>query len=202
MLALIAEDAGRWDEAAELVAEVERRRPSMGLDQEPHPHWLPHLLARLRLMSHEGDPQTIPFARLIDDFMRPMVHRQAQGILTVSVLMGEVALEQGEVASARRWCDEALRALAEWPDAGVFGRRAKALKDALDRRVMAEPITPAEQRVLELLPTHLSNADIAERLCLSKATVKAHLRAIYRKLEAASRAEAVAKARELGVLRR
>ena len=48
---------------------------------------------------------------------------------------------------------------------------------------MAEPITPAEQRVLELLPTHLSNADIADRLCLAKATVKAHLRAIYRKLE-------------------
>ena len=92
--------------------------------------------------------------------------------------------------------------LAAYPDAGIFGRRAKALKDALDRRVMAEPITPAEQRVLELLPTHLTYAELAARLFLSKATVKSHLRAIYRKLEVASRTEAVARAREIGVLKR
>ena len=88
VLALIAEDDGRWDEAASLVAEVERRRPSMGLDQEPHPHWLPHLLARLRLMSHDGDPQTIAFARRIDDFTRLMLYHGPQGILTASVLLG------------------------------------------------------------------------------------------------------------------
>ena len=76
--------------------------------------------------------------------------------------------------------------LAEWPDAGMFGRRAKQLKDALERRVMAEPITPAEQRVLELLPTHLTVASLADRLFLAPATVKAHLRAIYRKLEAST----------------
>ena len=202
LLALIAEDAGRWDEAADLVAEIERRRPSMGLDEKPHPHWMPHLLARLRLLSHRGDPETIAFARLIDDFTRAMVHEGAQGVLVSSVLLGEVALEQGEMVLARGCCDAALRTLGEWPDAGVFGRRAKALKDALDRRVMAEPITPAEQRVLELLPTHLTIGHLAEQLFLSKSTVKTHLRAIYRKLEVGTREEAVERARELGVLRR
>jgi len=202
MVAHIAEDDGRWDEAAELLTEVERRRPSMGLDQEPHPHWLPHLLARLRLMSHQGDPDTIAFVRLIDDFARPMVGQTASGILVVGVLLGEVALEQGDVVTARRWCDEALGALAEWPDAGVFGKRAKALKDALERRVMAEPITPAEQRVLELLPTRLTVAHLADRLFLSQPTVKAHLRAIYRKLEVGTREAAVERARELGLLKR
>ena len=195
MLALIAEDDGRWGEAAGLVAEIERRRPSMGLDQEPHPHWLPHLLARLRLMSHRGDPETIAFVRPIDDFVRPMVDQTAGGILVVGVLLGEVALEQGDMVAARRWCGEALSALAEWPDAGVFGKRAKALKDALERRVMAEPITPAERRVLELLPTRLTVAHLAERLFLSQATVKAHLRAIYRKLEVGTREEAVERPR-------
>jgi LuxR family maltose regulon positive regulatory protein len=202
LLALIAEDAGRWDEAADLVAEIERRRPSMGLDREPHPHWLPHLLARLRLLSHRGDPQTVAFVRLIDDFVRPMVGRNPGGILVVGVLLGEVALEQGDMVAARQWCGEALRALAEWPDAGVFGKRAKQLKDALERRVMAEPITPAEQRVLELLPTHLTVAGLADRLFLAQPTVKAHLRAIYRKLEVGTREDAVERARELGVLKR
>jgi DNA-binding CsgD family transcriptional regulator len=202
MLALIAEDDGRWGEAAGLVAEIERRRPSMGLDQEPHPHWLPHLLARLRLMSHRGDPQTVAFMRSIDDFVRPMTDRSAGGILVVGVLLGEVALEQGDMLTARQWCGEALSALAEWPDAGVFGKRAKALKDALERRVMTEPISPAERRVLELLPTRLTVAHLAERLFLSQATVKAHLRAIYRKLEVGTREEAVERARELGLLKR
>ena len=84
----------------------------------------------------------------------------------------------------------------------MFGRRAKQLKDALERRVMAEPITPAEQRVLELLPTHLTVAGLADRLFLAQATVKAHLRAIYRKLGASTREEAVERARELGLLKR
>ena len=62
-------------------------------------------------------------------------------------------------------------------------------------------VTPAELRVLELLPTHLSPQAIADSLCLSHNTVKTHLRAIYRKLGAASRSEAVARARDLGLLR-
>ena len=68
---------------------------------------------------------------------------------------------------------------------------------------MAEPITPAEQRVLELLPTHLTDASLADRLFLcARPRSRAHLRAIYRKLEATTREEAVERARELGLLRR
>jgi LuxR family transcriptional regulator, maltose regulon positive regulatory protein len=139
---------------------------------------------------------------VIDDYLQGMTGDVPWVLLLANVCLGEVALEQGEPALARRWCDRALKVVAEWPDAGMFGRRATALKDALDRRMLAEPITPAEQRVLELLPTHLTVAGIADRLCLAPATIKAHLRAIYRKLEATSREEAVARARELGVLKR
>jgi len=202
-LALIAADAGRWDEAGELVAEAERLCPRMGLDEAMHHSiFLPMLLAHLRLLSHRGHPETIVFARLIDDYMKDMV-RNPPGVLLMSyVLMGEVALEQSELVAARGWCDRAQKVLAERPDAGLFGRRAKGLKDALERRVMAEPITPAEQRVLELLPTHLTTASLADRLFLTQSTVKAHLRSIYRKLEATTRERAVERARELGLLKR
>jgi len=174
----------------------------MGMDDKPHPHWLPHLLARLRLMSHSGDPQTIAFARAIDVFIRGTVHPPSWPRVMTYALLGEVALEQNELALARGWCDQALKALAECPDAGVFGRRAKQLADALGRRVLAEPLTRAERRVLELLPMHMTVAHIADRLFLSKSTVKTHLRAIYRKLEVGSREEAVERARELGLLKR
>jgi LuxR family maltose regulon positive regulatory protein len=201
-LALIAADAGRWGEAEKLQTEAVTLCPRMGLDETHHSVALPMLLAHLRLMSHRGDAETIAFAWTIDDFMKDMQRNPPYVLLESYVLLGEVALEQGELVDARGWCDRALKALAEWPDAGMFGRRAKQLRDALDRRVMAEPITPAEQRVLELLPTHLTVAHLAERLYLAPATVKAHLRAIYRKLEVGTREEAVARAREIGLLKR
>ena len=72
--ALIAADAGRWDEAGELVAEAERLCPRMGLDETMHDSiFLTMLLAHLRLMSHRGDRGTIGFAQVIDDYMKDMV---------------------------------------------------------------------------------------------------------------------------------
>ena len=202
-LALVTADAGRWDETAALVAEAERLCPGMGLDASvPHSIYLPTLLAHLRLLSHCGDPETIAFAQVVDAFLRDVQRYRLYDALVSYVFLGEVALEQGELVLARGWCDHALKALAEWPDAGMFGRRARQLDDALERRVLAEPITPAEQRVLELLPTRLTVTHLAERLHLAPATVKAHLRAIYRKLEVSNREEAVERARGLGLLKR
>ena len=54
--------------------------------------------------------------------------------------------------------------------------------------------------MLELLPTQLSTDEIASRLFVSANTIKSHLRAIYRKLGAASRRQAVERAREVGLL--
>lgn len=53
-------------------------------------------------------------------------------------------------------------------------------------------LTEREQEVLALLVEGLSNADIAERLVISVATVKFHVRGILAKLGVANRAEAVA----------
>ena len=64
----------------------------------------------------------------------------------------------------------------------------------------AEPITEAEMRVLRLLPTSLPLRGIGERLLVSLNTVKSHVRVLYRKLDVASREEAVARAREHGLI--
>jgi LuxR family transcriptional regulator, maltose regulon positive regulatory protein len=65
--------------------------------------------------------------------------------------------------------------------------------------VLAEPLTAAEQRILELLPgfTYLQMADT---LYISRNTVKTHLRSIYRKLGVTSRSQAIERALELRLL--
>src|SRR3954451_11347672 len=63
-----------------------------------------------------------------------------------------------------------------------------------------EPLTPAEVRVLSWLPTHLSLQQIADELVVSRNTVKCQAAAVYRKLGAAGRDEAVRSARATGQL--
>jgi LuxR family transcriptional regulator, maltose regulon positive regulatory protein len=65
---------------------------------------------------------------------------------------------------------------------------------------LAEPLTEREQRILRYLPTMLTNAEIGAEVFVSLNTVKTHLRSIYRKLEASGRADAVERARRLGLL--
>lgn len=63
-----------------------------------------------------------------------------------------------------------------------------------------EPLSRRELEVLELLAAGRSNREIAEALYVAPGTVKAHLNHIFRKLEATSRLQAVAHAREWGML--
>jgi LuxR family transcriptional regulator, maltose regulon positive regulatory protein len=61
-------------------------------------------------------------------------------------------------------------------------------------------LTPAELRILQFLPTHLSFREVAERTYVSANTVKSQANAVYRKLNVSCRSEAVGRAREIGLL--
>jgi LuxR family maltose regulon positive regulatory protein len=63
-----------------------------------------------------------------------------------------------------------------------------------------EPLSERELEVLQLVAQGLSNRQIAERLFLALPTVKGHNRNIYSKLQVNRRTEAVARARELGLV--
>ena len=66
--------------------------------------------------------------------------------------------------------------------------------------VASPALSAAETRVLQFLPSHLQLSQIGEHLFISTNTVKTHVRAIHHKLGVSSRAEAVARAQELGLL--
>ena len=65
---------------------------------------------------------------------------------------------------------------------------------------LSEELTPREAEVLQLLAAGLPNKIIAEQLVISEHTVKFHINAIYSKLDAHSRTEAVARAARLGLI--
>jgi LuxR family maltose regulon positive regulatory protein len=69
-----------------------------------------------------------------------------------------------------------------------------------DVEPLQEPLSEAELRVLRYLPTNLRGPEIADELFVSPNTISAHLRHVYAKLGVHGRADAVNRARELGLL--
>jgi LuxR family maltose regulon positive regulatory protein len=65
---------------------------------------------------------------------------------------------------------------------------------------LLEPLSQRELEVLRLIDEGLANKEIARKLSLAPATVKAHIRNIYGKISAKSRTEALSKARQLQLI--
>ena len=87
--------------------------------------------------------------------------RRHRGCRSGRALLGRVALTLGDLQLAGSLLDEARRGLAGYPDAGVLPRLLVRQERALEEAqggggLLGQPLTAAECRVLELLPTHLS----------------------------------------------
>ena len=74
------------------------------------------------------------------------------------------------------------------------------LADAAETLVGSSALTPAELRLLPFLSTYLTFEEIAGRLSLSRHTIKSQAIAVYAKLQATSRSQAVERAIELGLI--
>jgi LuxR family maltose regulon positive regulatory protein len=126
----------------------------------------------IRLFVDEGEPMRL----MISDF-RLAIEKQAHGY--DRKLLGYV--------------DKLLAAFAQ-PE-GMPQSKVSALKPEL-----VEPLSQRELDVLRLIAEGLSNHEIGARLFLALDTVKGHNRRIFDKLQVQRRTEAIARARELGLL--
>jgi LuxR family maltose regulon positive regulatory protein len=122
----------------------------------------------------------------------------------LGVVLAGTALRLGDVAAARTHVEDALRLAHELPEATALADWIGGVLGDMDTLaesvVLPASLTAPELRVLRLLPTGLSFAEIGSRLRLSANTVRTHAEAAYRKLAACSRAEAVERARAVGLL--
>jgi len=119
--------------------------------------------------------------------------------------LARTQLRLSDAAGARAQLAHMSRAARRVPDATALRawiEDAWARADAFAVSAVRGParLTLAELRVLRLLPSHFSLREIAARLHVSANTVKTQAHAVYRKLDVSSRSEAVARAREIGLV--
>ncbi len=109
----------------------------------------------------------------------------------------------GEHQAATVAIADARSVLDHCPDPGILAETLSTLeRPAQIHRVPSEDgeLTPRELGVLQLLRSDLSERDIGRELFVSHYTVHSHVRSIYRKLAVRSRADALERSRELGLL--
>jgi len=116
-------------------------------------------------------------------------------------------IDIGDHAEAAELVAEARDVLTSLPD-GAQAQQARL--DRLEQRLagraqssakpLTQPLTEREEAVLRLLRGALSLREIGQELFLSANTIKTHTRAIYRKLGVTTRAEAVERGYEAGLL--
>lgn len=202
-LALVAMDRGRWKEAAERL----ERALAVVDEHRMHDYATSVLVVAVaaRHAVHRGDPEGADRlvaramrARPSCTFVLPFI------AVGVRLQLAKVHVTRGDVSTARHLLREIDDILLHRPDLGVLVDQVSALRGVLTSSTQgkpgAPPLTAAELRLLPYLQTHLTLAEIGERLFVSRNTVASEVTSIYRKLGASSRTEAVHQATAIGLL--
>jgi ATP/maltotriose-dependent transcriptional regulator MalT len=112
----------------------------------------------------------------------------------VRVALGALLRRHRRARDAREPLREALD-IARLAGSIVLAEQARSELQATgarprrDRTTGAEALTPRERQIAELAATGLGNPDIAERLFVTRKTVEAHMRNVFRKLDVQAREE-------------
>jgi ATP/maltotriose-dependent transcriptional regulator MalT len=163
------------------------------------------LVASARVAQRRGDSRRLAEYVAGVQLRRPQLTAARPWISSLTLLqLARVHVASGDSAGVRTILRDLNDLLRERPDLGIVGGVAERLAEQARALPItgagATTLTPAELRLLPLLPTHLSFPEIGARLFLSRHTVKTQSTSIYRKLDVSSRGEAVVRARAVGLL--
>jgi LuxR family maltose regulon positive regulatory protein len=133
----------------------------------------------------------------LESFGRSLLWAEPEGYVRLFLDAGKDVIPLLRRAAARgimsRYTDRLLAAF------GVEATESVPTPRFPDSQPLTERLTPRELDVLHLICDGLSNREIAERLTVTLNTVKKHSSHIYGKLGVSSRAQAIVRARELGL---
>jgi LuxR family maltose regulon positive regulatory protein len=201
---LVAAERNEWSAAESLIKrslEIVGRGP---YDE----YWTSALVfaAAARGAAHRGEmPEAREYARRAAR-LRPLL-TYALPVVSVQALveLARAYLALVDPSGARAVLEQTRSILQQRPELGELAATVQRLEDRVGQITAARPLgasslTAAELRLVPLLPTHLTYPEIGERLFISRHTVKTHAGSVYRKLGASSRAEAVERIVELGLV--
>jgi LuxR family maltose regulon positive regulatory protein len=199
---LLAADRLRRDEAASAVDKAR----DLVLRTPTHPSGAIVYAAAARVALQSGSVAAARGHLESAQEMRSGVTRALPWLAVQTRLeLARCHLSLAEPSIARTLLAEADAVPGGRPAFGALGPFAEDLQVRLDAcrgtdASWASTLTAAELRLLPLLTTHLSFREIAQRLFVSRNTVKTQAISIYRKLGASSRSAAIERAAELGLL--
>ncbi|MBV5347469.1 helix-turn-helix transcriptional regulator, partial [bacterium] len=129
---------------------------------------------------------------------RALALAEPQGYVRMFLDEGSSMLQLLREASAREimpdYTDKLLAAFE------AEKQKSEDKPDLPPAKLLIESLSQRESTILQLIAQGLSNREIGERLFLALDTIKGHNRKIFDKLQVQSRTEAIARARELGLL--
>jgi LuxR family transcriptional regulator, maltose regulon positive regulatory protein len=204
VLSLLAGDQGDDDTAMALARRAAATADTQGLSAEPICGIAYAALGRALARHGQLVDAEVQLRRALAPVgIDSMLGQRAFTLL----LLAPVRRDRGDPADARAVVDQARQLIERFTDPGalpmLLEQTEQALATAPRRRLeVAAPLSERELTVLRLLPSRLSTREISRELSVSVTTIRSQVQSIYRKLQTSTRAEAVAQARELGLLPR
>jgi LuxR family maltose regulon positive regulatory protein len=195
-LSLIAIDDDDWDTAARLLAQAREQIDRCGLGDYPSmviAHAASALVRGQQGQVERAQDDLANATRLLDMLSALPPWYEAE----LRIVLARACGRLDDPARGRALLEEA-KGFLEWTqDAAILSGwlEAAALSSTATEDQLHVPLTKAELRTLQYLPSHLSFREIGERVHVSPNTVKTQAQAVYRKLGASSRGEAVERAR-------
>ncbi|WP_194409545.1 LuxR family transcriptional regulator [Microbacterium cremeum] len=201
-LALLAIDRGDWS-----LAGTHARRGVAMIDASHMDGYATTALAlavAARVAIREGDRET--GERLLARGMRARVgctHLLPYLSVSVRLQLAKAHVASGDRSAAWHLLREIDDLLHKRPDVGALSTQVEEFRTSMQGQPSAGgsvPLTPAELRLLPYLQTHLTIAEIGQRLFISRNTVSSEVGSIYRKLGVTTRGAAVERSISLGLL--
>jgi LuxR family maltose regulon positive regulatory protein len=205
-LATIRAEAGDLDAAETTAAQALALADETGLGE----HWATALarVVRGRALMRRG---RVDEAAAVMERAATVADRGVAALEIAYARLAESDLRglRGDGPGAVESVARARRTVERCADPGILSEFLAAAQRRVDRAPARRPptagavgpgLTERELAVLRLLPTALSQREIGGALDVSLNTVKSHTRSIYRKLDADTRDDAVARARAAGLL--
>jgi LuxR family maltose regulon positive regulatory protein len=201
--AAIAAARGAWVEAEESVDRALQITRRSRMEEYPTTTFVYALAARVAL--HRGAAERAQELLARAQRLRPRLTYSVPFFAVQTRLeLARAYLTLADAGGAWTMLREIEPILRRQPDLGRLPAEVEELRASLKTMRAKSPgastLTAAELHVLPYLATHLTFPEIAERLYLSRHTVKSHAMAIYRKLNVTSRNDTVERAHALGLL--